>query len=78
LGWFLDPGNFREPLHWHNGMSGIFRAMVWLFPDRNLALVAAGNADTDDVGSGYTTVFQMIRRAVIASEQPAPPPSSTP
>jgi CubicO group peptidase (beta-lactamase class C family) len=78
LGWFLDPATFREPRHWHNGMSGIFRAMVWIFPDRNLALVAAGNADTDDVGSVYNHRLSNDRRAVIASEQPAPPPSPTP
>lgn len=65
LGWYSETKTFGEPRHWHGGETGRFRAQIWIFPDRNLALVAAANADTAEVNTAYNRIFQLARLAAI-------------
>ena len=61
LGWDLDTSQFEEPWSQHTGATGTFRARVWIFPQSNLAFVAAANADSDDVHRSASLVFQQVR-----------------
>lgn len=68
LGWSVDAASFGEPRVHHSGATGIFRAHIWIFPERRLAFVAAANADTPEVAEAMSAIFQRLRNAAIAAE----------
>lgn len=68
LGWALDAESFGEPRVYHDGATGIFRARIWIFPERDLAFVAAANADSEEVAEAASMIFQRLRRAQIGEE----------
>ena len=43
-GWGLSETDSGEPIHWHNGSAGTFFALVFIYPESNLAVAIATNA----------------------------------
>ena len=43
-GWGIKQTDSGEPVHWHNGSAGTFFALVFIYPQSDLAVVIATNA----------------------------------
>ena len=70
IAWYVDSEQFGEPWSQYTGATGTFRARIWIFPASNLAFVAAANADSPDVHSVASVVFQRAKAAALKGQMP--------
>lgn len=61
LGWYSDSGMFDELHSRHTGEVGTFHARIWIFPQRDLAIAGATNADTEAARDVTNEIFQRLR-----------------
>jgi D-alanyl-D-alanine carboxypeptidase len=66
LGWYSDSGMFDEPHSRHTGEVGTFHARIWIFPQRDLAITAVTNADTEAAYDVTSEIFQRLRLVLVA------------
>jgi CubicO group peptidase (beta-lactamase class C family) len=70
FGWYNDSRTFDEPRSRHSGEVGTFHASIWIFPQRDIAIVGGANADNPAAADVTGAAFQRVRLAVMHEAGP--------
>jgi CubicO group peptidase (beta-lactamase class C family) len=66
MGWLVDDRDWGGgDVYWHTGSNGMFYAVMWVAPERDVAFVAATNAAHSEADDGLNdAIIALIRRVL--------------